>query len=367
MSGPPAREAVYGQLEMAATKLQVLWTGAFFSKRGVTMRQFTILLLWLSVSVVSLGQKQATDTANKQSLPVTTQATNPNAVKPLPFEKQLRKTVAFIHSWCVESGQSKEFLGTGFWLSYPVASSNVPGLNFNYLVTNRHVAECWNENRNPRPVQSVNVRINLKDGSSQLLSLGNPAWVFPTDSSVDLAIFSIGLDPETVDFLSVPSTNLVREEELSEGERIILSGFFIQFPGVKHMEPIVREGVLAMLPDEDMTTTAGKPGRVYLGDVHIFGGNSGSPVFVDVGSSHLGMIAGPEYKMLGVVSGMFYEDSNFSLQVTTMVEGVQHGNSGIAMIVPAHSLSELLENPLLVTDREAGIARWKKEHPTQTK
>jgi hypothetical protein len=35
-----------------------------------------------------------------------------------------------------------------------------------------------------------------------------------------------------------------------------------------------------MIPDEPMMTTTGKLGSLYLGDVHIFGGNSGSPVLV---------------------------------------------------------------------------------------
>jgi hypothetical protein len=96
-----------------------------------------------------------------------------------------------------------------------------------------------------------------------------------------------------------------------------------------------------------LETTTGKPGTVYLADVHIFGGNSGSPVMVT--DSWLAMGG---YHLLGVVSGYYYEDEDFNLEIATTVKGIGRANSGVAMIVPSDYLKALLEDPLLKAARE---------------
>ena len=98
-----------------------------------------------------------------------------------------------------------------------------------------------------------------------------------------------------------------------------------------------------MMPDEPLKTTTGKMGTVYLGDVHTFGGNSGSPVFVDIaGLRPNGVFQLDDYRFLGVVNGYYYEDSDFNLEVATTVKGTQHSNSGVTMIVPADFLKRHL-------------------------
>ena len=111
---------------------------------------------------------------------------------------------------------------------------------------------------------------------------------------------------------------------------------------------IFRQGILSMVPDEPIKTTTGKLGTVYLRDVHIFGGNSGSPVMVEAGPLNM-----DGYHLLGVVSGYYYEDEHFNLEVATMVRGTGQANSGIAMIVPVDFLKALLDAPELKAKREA--------------
>jgi len=247
----------------------------------------------------------------------------------LPLVKQIRKTVSFIDLVC-ESGQTlHKVRGTGFFVWYPEQRAS-ESAGFTYLVTNRHVAECWDdETRRPMTVRSIGVRLNLKNGSSTvapLMTRGNAPWIYPADDSVDLAILPFR-PGDTADYKMIPLSDFVTDDVMSaqritEGSKIMLTGFFYQFPGECRMQPIIREGVLAMMPDEEMVTTTGKPGKVYLGDVHIFGGNSGSPVFVDFGGMHGNMFSlGEDYRMLGVVSGLFYEDTEFRLSVTTTLKG----------------------------------------------
>jgi hypothetical protein len=296
-----------------------------------------------------------------------TQPTTPPA---LPFAKQIRKTVTFIELICQSGGKLWNVRGTGFLLTFPV-DSVAKGAQFIYLVTNRHVAECWDENEHPRPVKSISVRFNLRNGTSTKFPLntsGNAAWIFPADESADLAIVGLVPDPNTVDYLTIPLSSLatddvVAKETISEGSKIIFTGFFYQFPGERRMQPIIREGILAMMPDEDLVTTTGKSGKVYLGDVHIFGGNSGSPVFVDLGGLHGGAFKlGEDYRLLGVVSGMFHEDEEFKLEVTTTIKGTAYGNSGIAMIVPASALKKLLDDPRVRATRDAEVTKWQASH-----
>jgi Trypsin-like peptidase domain len=284
-----------------------------------------------------------------------------------PFTKRLKQTVVFIKLRCEAGGKLLNVSGTGFMVMLPDERLG-KDRGFTYLVTNRHVAQCWDESHNPMPVKSVSVRVNLVDGSSTILELnshGNMPWFLPLDDSVDLAVLPLGFDQKRVQYVVVPlasfaNDDLLQSKGISEGERIVFSGFFYQFQGIHKMQPIVREGIIAMMPDEELTNTTGKPGKVYLGDVHIFGGNSGSPVFINLGGMHGNMMAlGEDYRLLGVISGYFYEDEEFSLKVATTIKGKAQANSGIAIIVPAGALKTLIEDPRVQAERDATVASVK--------
>jgi hypothetical protein len=273
--------------------------------------------------------------------------------------------VMVIESTCKVGASSEKFVGTGF-----VVGDQDPrlpkGSHFDYLVTNRHVAECWDENGKARDVQAVDLRINLKDGSStteRMSAAGRVRWYFPSDDSVDLAVTIIAPSP-AVDNLVVPlemffTKNSFASYNVGEGAKIILSGYFVQMPGVRRVQPIMREGILAMIPDEPILTTARKPGTVYLADTHIFGGNSGSPVFISTAGVRPGSVQFLDtYMFLGVVSGYYYEDSPVSFKIATTAKGVGHANSGVSIIVPADFLKDLiLNNPELQAVRESELAK----------
>jgi hypothetical protein len=133
---------------------------------------------------------------------------------------------------------------------------------FDYLVTNRHVALCWNNERRPMEILSTSIRANLKSGSSTTLQL-EPRWSFPSDDSVDLAACPLA-PADTADVLTIPvsifaTKDVISSQNVVEGTKILFTGFFYQFPGERRVQPIVREGILAMLPDEPLTTTTGEP------------------------------------------------------------------------------------------------------------
>ncbi len=294
--------------------------------------------------------------------PTPLQQATPTAPTALaPMESRVRKTVIFITMHCARGAEIIKAQGTGFFIQ--VADSRLPAdRSFVYLVTNRHMAACWDDGRNPMQVQSVTLRVNMKDGSSQEATVtGNLPWILPKNDSVDLAATLLSLDTTKYDYRTIPDSLLVtdevaKKESVSEGLKIIFSGFFYQVPGLKHVEPIIREGVIAMMPDEDLVTTTGKMGRAYLGEVHAFHGNSGSPVFVDLGGMRGASLREEDYRLLGVVSGGYGEGEQNALVLETPLASMP-GNSGIAVIVPASELRALLDEPMAVALRNAEVAR----------
>jgi S1-C subfamily serine protease len=301
------------------------------------MRPSSVLAVFLLVASLADSQQILTRKPPDPSVP--------------PFGVTLRRSVVNVEMICKQGDKSVRGDGTGFIVFYP--DPRLPtGTGFNYLVTNRHVAKCWDENNHPRDVLEMAIRVNAKDGSSRTLTISPDAWRTPVDDSVDLAVMSV-VPPADLQ-LSLISTDMfatkdfMASNQIAEGSPIILSGYFYQFPGQRNFQPIVRQGILSMVPDEPMMTTTGKPGTMYLGDVHIFGGNSGSPVMVAADALAVG-----GYHLLAVVSGYYYENADFDLEIATTVKGTSRANSGIAMIVPAELLKALLDAPQLKGEREA--------------
>jgi len=313
------------------------------------------LLLLISIRSTHADPSTAQATASGQ--------TNAGSVQTVPpLVTQIKKSVVFIELKCKQEKRSVLERGTGFLVGIPAPELG-PGKTFDYLVTNRHVAFCWDRIGHPLEIESIAVRANSKSGAAVEIPAGingNIRWYVPQDQSIDLAVTPFAA-PDSLDALNIPITmfatkDLLTSKGVAEGAKILFSGFFYQFPGIHKVQPIVREGILAMIPDEPLITTTGKLGTLYLGDVHIFSGNSGSPVFVDLSSS-LNYITLPNLAFLGVVSGLYLEDQQFNVKVALMAEGIQHANSGIAMIVPADQVRDLIENdPTLRKQRETTLS-----------
>jgi hypothetical protein len=194
--------------------------------------------------------------------------------------------------------------------------------------------------------------------SSQVFNVGaGTHWTFSSDDGVDLAVTRFGLPWQTYDFVTVSSDLFVTDEMVKtklvvEGDPVLFSGLFIQtFQSTHRLEPIVRSGTLAMIPRASMETVLHKPGRVFLAEVHSFGGNSGSPVFVDT-NKFTNVIGAPNYKLLGVISGEVRESEDFVLRVTTSYDASIAANSDVSVVVPAAEIIRLLDDPTLKAERD---------------
>ena len=144
-----------------------------------------------------------------------------------------------------------------------------------------------------------------------------------------------------------------KKQLVIEGDPVLFSGLFIQsFRELNTLEPIVRSGSLAMIPEGLLKTTLNqKLGHLYYAEAHSFGGNSGSPMFVDTAKFNS---LGSNYKFLGVLSGTVHENADMTLNVTaTTMAGNVAANSDVSSIVPAEQLLEILDKPEFKKVRDA--------------
>ena len=83
----------------------------------------------------------------------------------------------------------------------------------------------------------------------------------------------------------------------------------------------------------------------------------GSIIIPGLGLGVPGSISGiPNvFGLLGVVSGYMYETSDFSLRASTTWKGSLNANSGIAVVVPAQQLKDLLNSPDLQLQRDQTV------------
>jgi hypothetical protein len=365
------------------------------SSKGKKMRSRSIILSALTLSLCTpfgaLGQ--APPSANPQT---------PIPAK-LPFSAQIKKTVVFIRTNCVHMPSEQElvamssedrarwsdegiaklkpeefarlrqesYFGTGFIVNF-LDERVGKDMGFNYLVTNRHVVQPGIENGRPCKVVNYSISVNhvgtTANPTPYLQSLAvsqEGVWIFPDDGSVDLAATQFALSNSEFDFIPVPTNVFVTQEmiqknEVVEGDPVIFTGLFIQYTGITSLEPVVRSGAIAMLPEGLIQTTLHMLGHVYLAEAHAFGGNSGSPMFVDVTKNGIGY----DYKFLGVVTGEILETEDLTLNVATTYKGTVSANSNVSVIVPAFEVKNLLMSPIFQHNRDAYVALHPAAQPT---
>jgi len=178
-------------------------------------------------------------------------------------------------------------LGTAFFLQ--IMKDSVHGKN--YLVTAKHVLQ---KDSFKNFYDTIVVRINNKSGSFSTASLpiittGPNKNVFThSDSSVDLAVIPISIGDD-VDFNVVPASFLLENKEdfnfyVKEGTGLFYTGMFTPYLGYKKNYPIIRFGRVCLITDEKILWDSLKNDRaeLFLAETMTYGGNSGSPVYLDL-------------------------------------------------------------------------------------
>ena len=324
---------------------------------------YIVCTVTLSLAVVcsatsAISQQQSTSTVPQTPAP-----------QELLIDKA-KKTVVFFETHYVEDKKVKGWGGTGFFVF--VADSRVPGRGITWLVTNKHMLHPTD-----RPYfDNVTVRVNAKtlrsDGGyvSEITlpvmdQAGNLLWVTDPDESVDLAL-RVAIPDADVDFDTIPPEIFANKEtfkiqRINENDDVFFTGLYAGYPGNKRNFPIVRHGKLALVTDERIPIDPHNPStaeELFLAEVASFGGNSGSPVFVRLGGiREVGPpVMGYSYYLLGVMQGFFSEGEDILFDITASLHGTASQNSGIAAVIPAEKISEILATPKAKALTDAIIA-----------
>ncbi|HXM93568.1 MAG TPA: hypothetical protein VOA64_04825 [Candidatus Dormibacteraeota bacterium] len=152
----------------------------------------------------------------------------------------IKKTVGSLRVMFLgEDGQPQTAEGTRFFVIYPDKRGG-DNFGFIYLVTNRHMARPGIQDRKNYPVLWTHVRLNLRNsdqGSEEgNLPIGGPLqWSFPADDSVDLAVLPLAPAQTKYDYVTVPIAefakhNVVDTQQVAEGDNVLFTGYFYQFP-----------------------------------------------------------------------------------------------------------------------------------------
>jgi hypothetical protein len=234
------------------------------------------------------------------------------------------------------------------------------GRGYSYLVTAKHVIDGIRD----KGCDAVCSRVNFMDGQARWLESPIDQWLFhPTDSdSVDVAVMRCTI-PEELDHHSVgtigfATQTIIRQIDVGVGDDLFLTGLFANHHGTTKNIPIIRVGNIAAMPEEPIEVRDFGLMEAYLVEARSLGGISGSPVFVHMPAIRAMHLMDAEMRkrvnpmdsvhyLLGLMHGhwdtMLGRDD---LRIADRI-GTQNVNMGIAIVVPAYRILEVIEQPLI--------------------
>jgi hypothetical protein len=264
-----------------------------------------------------------------------------------------------------EYGTAIKYIGTGFFVSLAEKEGGHT-FRFTYLVTANHVADAvdgapfW-------------IRMNRKSGEAVEVAAnesGDVKWFrHARGESVDVAVCELSFPSRDFDTLSVTTDmfltkKIAEEAHIGAGDEVLLTGLFTKIKGNERNIPIVRMGNLAMAPNAPIVPTDLGDIEAYLIEVKSLGGISGSPVFIRQTIDIPGLFkwgtnipaTAQAYSnviyLLGLAHGHWSIDPREINNPT--VEHLSEGfNVGLAIVVPASHILELLHNQELIDMRKA--------------
>ncbi len=245
------------------------------------------------------------------------------------------------------------FCGSCFFVATPL-STDKDKPNFMYIVTAAHVIKGMKE----RGVDgNAYVRLNFPDSKVKVSPTPLNAWLtHPTDPTADIAVLP-RKPPPGADFPVYPMDRFATEEMISKegiglGEEVFVVGLFHEHDGQKKNIPIIRVGNIAAMPEEPVQVRGIGQMEAYLVEARSLGGLSGSPVFVNLGlvRSERGQVkfasgTGGIFYLLVLVMGHW--DRVAPSGVTDDDIQLECVNMGIAIVVPAKKILEVINQPKL--------------------
>ncbi len=261
--------------------------------------------------------------------------------------EDVRKCVAFIGLQLANG--SFRLAGSAFFLGKIKEGADTGPV---FAVTAKHVID----NIRKTGVTDCVLRVNRKDGQAQWIKLPLSTWyVHQNDASIDIAIVPFGL-PDLLDHLFVPYSmcaddRKLRESEVGLGDEVFVTGLFRHHHGSRRNIPIVRVGNLACMTEEKVATNEFGEIDAFLIEARSIGGLSGSPVFLNLGTSRVikGTMmfggSGPRFLFLGLVHGHYDVSSSEIDRVSddeVNLNSKDSVNTGIAIVVPFSKIDSVI-------------------------
>jgi len=206
------------------------------------------------------------------------------------------------------------------------------------LITAKHVVADPADST--RPVSDNLVyRMNQQEGSAYLLKdlqfeqKGYGKWFL--SKTHDVACRFIELEAISKHRV-ITLDKFLPTRQLHTGANLLVLGFPMGLRSEEHPNPIARKGMVALADRDDL-----------LADAFVFPGNSGGPVLYEppIKIQGNGLITSPflnEEHLIGLITGFLpYRETAIS-QHTKRPRVVFEENSGLAKIVPADAIKELM-------------------------
>lgn len=274
--------------------------------------------------------------------------------------------------------------GTGFFVGIPLESD--PDVCARYLVTAGHVADQLESGK-------FFVRVNKTGGGTAELEFPTTGiyqadkqkWYRHPSKFTDVAVYPCSPNPSLFDFMSIPigqflNDKITQEYQIGIGDETVMIGLFSKHKGDTKNIPILRLGNLCMFPDESIARVKGAGGAVdsmnaYLVEVRSTGGLSGSPVFVkrtvvltlpDQQGRPQKMQGEGEIHLLGLAQGHWEIDPKDRNNIFIRSGTEESINLGIALVVPAYVIREVLEQDELAALRSERDKNWQRRKGTST-
>jgi hypothetical protein len=241
--------------------------------------------------------------------------------------------------------------GTGFLVTVPIPSETTLAWQL-YVVTAKHVIS---------KLESPVLRINLMAGGFESVETNNERWSKCKDA--DLAVLSLGLEYEKYrywfihieEFVDSPNT-----QGVGIGDDTFMVGRFVSQDGEQQNTPTARFGNISMMPNAEQPN--------FLVEHRSLPGFSGSPVFVWINPGLLRLPyakveLNPHYDpmkygpwLLGIDSCHLQNynallNSNDDKDIAIPLRWVK-ANTGMAEIVPAWKLADVLHSEAFTIQRE---------------
>jgi hypothetical protein len=293
-----------------------------------------------------------------------------------PIPNQYLDSVVFLYPDVAAAERRADSGGSGFIASWPDGAKD-PAFRSLYIVTNRHVAE---------KAHAVRLEKSWGRGADVLATPYEGWWHHPDGD--DVSVFPLELSFEQQFYYSaIPFTRFMHQGSketgwLGPGEDVFLLGRHIDRKGFQVDSPIARFGHIAAPPLMVRNDLRGLDQLSYLVEVLSRSGYSGSPAIVFRLQLEIPHVGGPQLSigeprpraksqagtpgepvLLGINWGHLHES------VPVYQPGGERAaekfyvqqNTGLAAVVPAWRITEILENEDLAETREEGRKRRKRE------